>query len=85
MTNLEKNPAPTETKSASEDDDGMKKLQKLAGRTAGIGLDLRRTHNNLLITWLKFSSQSSDFNYKPVFLKFHKVRKFATFFLLYLV
>ena len=45
MTNLEKNPAPTETKSASEDDDGMKKLQKLAGRTAGIGLDLRRTHN----------------------------------------
>jgi len=29
MTNLEKNP----------------KLQKLAGRTAGIGLDLRRTHN----------------------------------------
>ena len=31
------------------------------------------------------SSSSSDFNYKPVFLKFHKVRKFATFFLLYLV
>jgi len=45
MTNLEKNPAPTETKSASEEDGVMKKLQKLAGRTAGIGLDLRRTHN----------------------------------------
>ena len=45
MTNLEKNPSPTESKSAAEDDDGMKKLQKLAGRTAGIGLDLRRTHN----------------------------------------
>ena len=35
--------SPTESK--NNDDDGMKKLQKLAGRTAGIGLDLRRTHN----------------------------------------
>ena len=31
------------------------------------------------------SLSSSDFDYKPVFLKFHKVRKFAIFFLLYLV
>ena len=42
MTNLNSNP-PAESKNG--DDDGMKKLQKLAGRTAGIGLDLRRTHN----------------------------------------
>jgi len=44
MTNLNSNPSPTESKN-NDDDDGMKKLQKLAGRTAGIGLDLRRTHN----------------------------------------
>lgn len=42
MTNLNSNP-PAESKNG--EDDGMKKLQKLAGRTAGIGLDLRRTHN----------------------------------------
>ena len=44
MTNLNSNPSPTESKN-NDDDDGMKKLQKLAGRTAGIGLDLRRTPN----------------------------------------
>jgi len=42
MTNLNSHP-PIESK--NDEDDGMKKLQKLAGRTAGIGLDLRRTHN----------------------------------------
>ena len=52
MTNMEQNPSPTESKSASEEDDGMKKLQKLAGRTAGIGLDLRRTHNKNNISLL---------------------------------
>jgi len=45
MTNLNSNPSPTESKNSEEDDGEMKKLQKLAGRTAGIGLDLRRTHN----------------------------------------
>jgi len=45
MTNMNSNPSPTESKSNVEDDDEMKKLQKLAGRTAGIGLDLRRTAN----------------------------------------
>ena len=45
MTNMNSNPSPTESKSSSDDDDEMKKLQKLAGRTAGIGLDLRRTNN----------------------------------------
>ena len=45
MTNMNSNPSPTESKSSSEDDDEMKKLRKLAGRTAGIGLDLRRTNN----------------------------------------
>jgi len=45
MTNMNSNPSPTESKSNSDDDDEMKKLQKLAGRTAGIGLDLRRTNN----------------------------------------
>jgi len=44
MTNMNSNPSPTESKSNGEDDE-MKKLQKLAGRTAGIGLDLRRTNN----------------------------------------
>ena len=46
MTNLNSNPSPTESKN-SEDSDELecKKLRKLAGRTAGIGLDLRRTHN----------------------------------------
>ena len=42
MTNMDTNPSPTESK---DDDDGMKKLQKLAGRTATTSLDLRRTHN----------------------------------------
>ena len=45
MTNMNSNPSPTESKSSGDDDDEMKKLQKLAGRTAGIGLDLRRTNN----------------------------------------
>ena len=45
MTNMNSNPSPTESKSSSDDDDEMKKFQKLAGRTAGIGLDLRRTNN----------------------------------------
>uniref|UniRef100_A0A6C0ENJ3 SF3 helicase domain-containing protein n=1 Tax=viral metagenome TaxID=1070528 RepID=A0A6C0ENJ3_9ZZZZ len=45
MTNMDSNPSPTESKSSGDDDDEMKKLQKLAGRTAGIGLDLRRTNN----------------------------------------
>ena len=45
MTNLNSNPSPTESKNSDDDDGEMKKLQKLAGRTAGIGLDLRRTNN----------------------------------------